>query len=536
MKIALLKKIYLLILFILNISFIINDELPIGLTAQELSEIDLIYSMSRDTDPPVGPVRNIAEFERMSGVLIRYPFGISTSIIREMAEDVKVYCLVSSSQQNSAYNSMNNGGVNMNNVEFVLGSTDSYWTRDYGPWWVVDGYGDVGIVDFTYNRPRPNDNDAPQKVSNYLNTPYFATDVVSTGGNYMTDGLGVAAATHIAYTENNECNTNNQSSIPLPSCNYVDQQMNDYYGINEYHVVADPNNEYIDHIDCWGKFLSPQKILIREVPTSHPQYDEIEDVVNFFETIPNAYGEPWNIVRVYTPSDQPYTNSLILNEKVLVPIMGSSWDDDALEVYQNAMPGYEVIGFTGSWESTDALHCRTKGIPDLKMLQIFHNPINNQNNPEESFIVEAIIDDLSNTGLIYEELKVFWWTDQMDSSEQVLLNVCPWDIPDCYVGSIPSLSYDSEIKYYIQALDESGRLEKLPLAGYYSFDAVAGVIFENGDVNQDNQINVLDIVSTVNFVLDSGELSITQQSIADMNSDGIINILDIILIVNIIIG
>ena len=42
------------------------------------------------TDPPPGPVRNIAEFEPMQGALIRYPFGISTSIIREMAEDVMI--------------------------------------------------------------------------------------------------------------------------------------------------------------------------------------------------------------------------------------------------------------------------------------------------------------------------------------------------------------------------------------------------------------------------------------------------------------
>ncbi|GIR41788.1 MAG: hypothetical protein CM15mP52_0180 [Candidatus Neomarinimicrobiota bacterium] len=37
--------------------------------------------MGRDTDPPPSPVRNIAEYERMQGVLIRYPFGISTDII-----------------------------------------------------------------------------------------------------------------------------------------------------------------------------------------------------------------------------------------------------------------------------------------------------------------------------------------------------------------------------------------------------------------------------------------------------------------------
>ena len=136
-------------------------ELPIGLTEEEREKIHIIYEMGRETDPPPEPIRNIAEFEPMSGVLIRYPFGISTSIIREMAEDIIVYCLVSNNSQNSAYNSMNNAGVNMDNVEFILGSTDSYWTRDYGPWWVVDGNRDVSIVDFTYNRPRPNDNQAP---------------------------------------------------------------------------------------------------------------------------------------------------------------------------------------------------------------------------------------------------------------------------------------------------------------------------------------------------------------------------------------
>ena len=46
--------------------------------------------------------------------------------------------------------------------------TDSYWTRDYGPWWVVDGNGNMSVVDFTYDRPRPNDIDAPFKISEFL--------------------------------------------------------------------------------------------------------------------------------------------------------------------------------------------------------------------------------------------------------------------------------------------------------------------------------------------------------------------------------
>ena len=106
---------------ILFLYIALSLELPIGFTQEEWDNRHLIKEMGRQTDPPVAPVRNIAEFEPMQGALIRYPFGISTSIIKEIAEDLKVYCLVSSGLQNSAYNSMNNADVNMDNVEFILG-------------------------------------------------------------------------------------------------------------------------------------------------------------------------------------------------------------------------------------------------------------------------------------------------------------------------------------------------------------------------------------------------------------------------------
>ena len=99
-----------LILFIIMMPLMATDingnELPIGLAEEEKVKMHIIQEMGRETDPPPTPIRNIAEFEPMQGVLIRYPFGISTSIIKEMAEDVTVYCLVSSSSQGSAFNSM----------------------------------------------------------------------------------------------------------------------------------------------------------------------------------------------------------------------------------------------------------------------------------------------------------------------------------------------------------------------------------------------------------------------------------------------
>ncbi|MBC8527698.1 MAG: hypothetical protein H8D22_12750, partial [Candidatus Cloacimonetes bacterium] len=105
------------------------ESLPHWMTEEEKLRIDEIGKDFEETDPPPLPVRQPAEFEPMEGVLIRYPLGISTSIIAEMAEDVIVYCVVTSSQQSSAYNTFSNAGVNMDNVQFINCQTDSYWIR-----------------------------------------------------------------------------------------------------------------------------------------------------------------------------------------------------------------------------------------------------------------------------------------------------------------------------------------------------------------------------------------------------------------------
>ncbi len=52
-----------------------------------------------------------------------------------------------------------------------------------------------------------------------------------------------------------------------------------------------------------------------------------------------------------------------------------------------------------------------------------------------------------------------------------------------------------------------------------------------GDINADSNINIQDIVLSINIIL-SGEYN----EAADMNSDGMVNVLDIVQLVNIILG
>ena len=57
-----------------------------------------------------------------------------------------------------------------------------------------------------------------------------------------------------------------------------------------------------------------------------------------------------------------------------------------------------------------------------------------------------------------------------------------------------------------------------------------------GDINVDGDVNILDVVILVNFILDTQIPTDLEFSASDLNSDGILNVLDIVLIVNTILG
>ena len=426
-------------------------ELKHHMTAEEAKFKHLIGKDFITSPPPTGPVRNVAEFDRMQGVLISYPFGISISVIQELAEDIEVVTIVDDqAEENYVLNLYVSGGVNTNNCSFIHAPTNSYWTRDYGPWYIFDGNGDPGIVDFPYNRPRPLDDEIPVEMASYLGINLFGMDITTAGGNYMTDGQGISSSSELVWEEN-------------PSLTHADinQRFDDYLGIGTYHVIPDPNNSYIDHIDCWGKFLDVDKVLIREVPATHAQYDEIEATAAYYASQMSAYGQPYQVFRVYTPNDQPYTNSLILNEKVIVPIMGSSWDDEALQAYQDAMPGYEIVGHTGSWESTDALHCRTKGIADIGMLYIHHLPLLGNQPDLPDYQVQAEITAHSNLP-IYPDSVFLIYKINGGINDTILMSYLGGKT---YSGILSNPGWGSEIAYYLSAADQSGRHETHPLIG-----------------------------------------------------------------------
>ncbi len=449
-------------LIFLNLIKAQDDKKPDWRKLHYLSEEEMNTPLNRNlnfvsTEPPTGEVRFPAEFEPMQAVMIRYPLGIPYEVVAEMSEDCKVITIVSNYYQSQAEAEYAANNVNMDNCIFVNATTDSYWIRDFGPWYIFNDL-EAAVVDFPYDRPRPNDNLIPEVMADYWGVELFGMNVYHTGGNMMQDGRGVGASTDLVIDENSNETT-------------VRELMRDFLGIDPYHITIDPLGDYIKHIDCWGKFLAPDKILIARVPESDPRYDDYEEVANYFATTNCSWGYPYNVYRVDVPGNYtvaPYTNSLILNNKVLVPIgSNTTYNENALAVYREAMPGYEVIGFTNddymiSWENTDALHCRTRGVADFDMLFIDHRDVVfGEQEWQDSIAIVSKFIAYSGQPLIEDSLLVYYSIDGNPYQTALMTQTGTNE----YTGYIKGYQGLSEIDYYVFGKDESGHRYTQPSFG-----------------------------------------------------------------------
>lgn len=441
----------------------LHPAFPHYLTAEEQLLMHTLpeKAIRNATTAPQGPVNALAEFQPMGGVLISYPLGIPVSLVAQLSQVTQVKVLVNNANQgNLALSFFAQNGVNVSNVETWDAPHDSYWTRDYGPWFIIDGNDQVAIIDFTYNRPqRPHDDAALQYIVPHLDMPRYEMPMIHTGGNYMTDGYGTAASTQLVITEN-----------PNETVASLRQIAQNYLGVNNYLFIEDPMHDYIYHIDCWGKFLDVDKVLVAQVPVTDSRYNDYEAAAAVFANATTPWGNHYQVYRVFEPGIEwyatPYTNSLILNDHVFVPIAGTQWDDDAIEVYQQAMPGYTIVPILQSsnpqWENTDALHCRTHELADKGMLYIKHYPLlGNQEVQNGSVSLTADIKALSEQTLISDSLLVYYRINNSVWQNTALTSVGG----SSFEATISGLQNLDTVDYYLFAKDQSGRREHHPYIG-----------------------------------------------------------------------
>lgn len=481
-------------------------DLPVGFTSSELEQIargdfQIQSSTARGiaTPPPFTNLRSMAEWEEIQCLTvawISYP-----SILKQIVANAKNQTLVIILSENVAatenyLNATNTGGpafTDMNNVVILPANFDSVWMRDYAANPVYGNEVDtLMLVDWIYNRPtRPNDDASPQTIADYLGLNLYTMteapdDLVNTGGNWMVDGFGTAFASELILDENQ---AGNPYGVTAKTEADIDLIMEEYLGINRYIKMPTLPYDGIHHIDMHMKLLDEQRLLIGEYPagvSDGPQINaNMEYVVSNFM---NKWGEPYDVIRIPMPpstggnwpssnppsSYRTYTNAVFVNDMVILPLYREEYDTTALRIWQESLPGYQIIGIDCDNQTDNiiaasgAIHCITHSVGVNDPLLISHNPLDDTNNTTIPYEVVAYMNHRSGIAAG----RLYWKTDLLGSYnlvDMVSIGNNEWS------GLIPAQPAGTTVYYYVEGESNTGKILQRPIAAptaYWSFNVL----------------------------------------------------------------
>ncbi len=462
--------------------------------------------------------RMVAEWEPAIGVLVSWPLSIPHRLLKSLAEDTKLYLLVSNrSSMVDAISWLTKWDIYPDRVKFITSpqGRDVSWTRDWGPHAVYDTSGVMQLADgmYIYSTPVSGyacddslqflffdeqgeveltiaDDRIPRFIASSVDLEMVELKFAFTGGNVFSDGQQRGFSTCVLKNEN--------EYMGIPEEKFrgdVKQKL----GIREYNIISNFEESGIQHIDCYMKVLDEERLLVMRPPVDHPDYEVYEGIVKYeLSQLNNAFGRPYEILRLdtdvygqYHGEDDlaAYSNSLILNKHIYVPMFGIGQDTVALRQWREAMPGYTVKGFEFvvagepyldpevyrhygklGWNGGDALHCRTRAVWDPIMLYISVDRIPAVVPKAKEYKLDVVIKDYSAGSLVKESLMVMWRVKGREKWESELLE--PSDVTDHFTAAIPGGMAGVTIEYYITAKSFWGTKATMPRVvpdGFYEF-------------------------------------------------------------------
>lgn len=468
------------------------EVLPKGLTEAEKGIIgDFQFRGTYLTPPPSTDVRAMAEWEEIEYVVITWQPSFP-NILRQIVAAAVQECKVIITTQNEASVSsyLSSNGIDLTNVEFLDTNWNSIWIRDYGGNTIYSNdVGERALVDWIYNRPRPFDDVMPSAHAAMVGLPIYITDsgtndLVNTGGNYMSDGLGNAFASELVLNENA---AGNPYGVTPKTEAEIDAIMNEYMGIDTYIKMTPLPYDIINHIDMHMKLLDEETLLVSEYPPGVADGPQIEANIQYvLDNFQSVFGTPYKVKWIPAPPSvggnypdtggyyRNYTNALFLNKTILVPLYRPEVDTPALAQWEEMMPGYNIVGIDvdNAGENlialVGAIHCITHQIGVENPLWIVHQPVA-EANAGSTVDLTALIKH--NTGI--DNAVVFWREEGDTSFSQAAMS----DVgSDNWSTSLSIPSSATAIEYYIEAEANSGKTLTRPIVapdGYWTMDVAS---------------------------------------------------------------
>ena len=490
MKNLALKSYSFLLVFFSVFYLTAQEELPKGLTEIERERLPQFQFNSHRviSDPPEGPVRAAAEWEEVEYLVIRWTNAYQ-NILRQIVEVGIQECkvIITTQNESSVVSYLTNQGVDLTNVEFLNTGSNSIWIRDYGGNTIYsDDVGERALTDWIYNRPRPLDDIMPTQHATMVGMPIYVTDtgtndLVNTGGNYMSDGLGNAFASNLILEENEPGNPYNVSAKTEEE---IDAIMNAYMGIENYIKMETLPYDEIHHIDMHMKLLDEETILVSRYPEGVADGPQIEENIDYvLSNFQSPFGTPYEIKWIDAPPStsgsypdtggyyRTYSNAVFVNKSIIVPTYRPEVDEPALDYLRELLPGYNVVGIDVDnaneplIASLGAIHCITHTIGVDEPLWIVHQPINEVPTSNTNVSITAMIKHISGIN----NATVYWREaggSEFNQVSMTIINDDNWSVDLL----IPSGS--ESIEYYIEAEANSGKSLARPLVapeGFWTF-------------------------------------------------------------------
>jgi agmatine deiminase len=423
-----------------------------------------------------------SEIEKQEGLMLKWNYNepldsVVTKVASIISGDDKVWIIydpdhVFSSVQILAQ--LTSQGANPDNISFIEGVAENPWLRDYGP---IAGYysdnqgNNRHFADPQYDATQyPLADFLPLQLASEFNFNYEALPLNFEGGNLLLDGIGRGFTGDIVLSKN-----------PGLTTNQVIQTLYTKLSLNEITIlpsVPECGGGEWSELSRLVKFIDSETVMVSQFPENLPYYQQVESIKDTLQKMYNDVGKQFKVIRLPVVPDEngeyavtnsgiirSYTSAIFLNNKILIPSYNHVFDTEALEIYTQEFPGYEIYQVPAQVLAAEhgSLFRLAVNIPQPELYRIRHS----KRTGMQPFESEIWINSFVESWVAVDSIQLYY---RVHPSTTYLVE----NTYGCCGGNsgfMSGFTLNDTISYYIKAYSSS-HTQTLPLAapqGVFTF-------------------------------------------------------------------
>jgi len=227
------------------------------------------------------------------------------------------------------------------------------------------------------------------------------------------------------------------------------------------------------------KLLAEETLIVGEYPTGTLDGPQIEANLQYvLSNFNSKWGTPFKVIRIPMPPNtssggysqwspyMTYANSIFVNKTILIPTYYEEYDTTAQRIYENALPGYKVIGIdcNSIIPSGGALHCITHeiGVKDPLLISYQHIPDTSIDGSVSILDIPFDVHIRHRSGI--SSATLYYSKDTTAGYSQVPLQLTD-SVAKIWSATLSISSPSGKIFYYVKANSVSGKTMYRPMPG-----------------------------------------------------------------------